>query len=75
MVKNESVTLAKVYADYAKAVGHEPLTDKEKQQAYLNAILEGKQVEPFAILSGWWKSWRDFTKDLADWMAEQHDIE
>ena len=42
-----SVSIRQVWADYAKAVGH-VLSDAEKQQAFMNAILDGKRVEPFA---------------------------
>lgn len=59
----ELITLAKVYADYAKAIGCKSLTARERQQAYLNAILEGKQVE------------LHLTKGSDDRMAEQPDAE
>ena len=50
-MSEESITLTEVYADYAKKAGHEPLTYKEKQQAFLDAVLAGKLIEPFAIFS------------------------
>jgi len=37
-----------VWAEYAKAIGRESLTVVEKQQAFFDAIVEGKRVEPFA---------------------------
>jgi hypothetical protein len=48
MVENKSTTLAEIYTEYAKVIGRESLTDVEKQQAFFNAVVEGKRVEPFA---------------------------
>ena len=45
------LTLAEIHADYAKRLGHESLTDSEKKQAFLNAVIEGKRVEPFATFT------------------------
>ena len=47
----ETTTLAEVYAEYAAQVGCETLSEAEKRQAYLNAVLDGKRVEPFASIN------------------------
>ena len=44
---DDVTTLTEVYAEYAKKVGHEPLTDEEKRQAFLDAVLAGKAIWPF----------------------------
>jgi len=43
-------TIAKVWAQYAQAIGQdvESLTDAQKKQAFLAAVLDGQRVEPFA---------------------------
>jgi hypothetical protein len=32
-------------------IGRESLTDAERKQAYLNAVIEGKRIEPFATFT------------------------
>ena len=46
----EPTTYTDVMQAYADALdrGAETLTDAEKKQAFLNAVLDGKRVEPFA---------------------------
>jgi len=53
----DSVTLEEVYQGYADALnrGVRTLTDAEKRQAFLNAVLAGRRVEPFAT----WNDWGD----------------
>lgn len=50
MMDGDGVTLEEVYQSYAGALNRDArtLTDAEKQQAFLNAVLAGQRVEPFA---------------------------
>jgi hypothetical protein len=43
----ESISITEVYKQYAREVGDEPLTDAEKKQAFMDAVLDGKNVSPF----------------------------
>ena len=44
------LSLDDIYTEYAAALGRgvDSLSDAEKKQAFLNAILAGHRVEPFA---------------------------
>lgn len=48
MEAESTIGIEQVLQDYAVTIGHDQLSDTEKQQAVLNAILDGKRVEPFA---------------------------
>jgi hypothetical protein len=47
---NETVTYTEVLQAYADAMGIlvDTLTDAQRKQAFLNAVLDGLRVEPFA---------------------------
>lgn len=42
-----------VYKQYADALGRDPqsLTDDEKKQAFMDAVMAGERIEPFATIS------------------------
>lgn len=46
------MNLSEVFEQYAARIGKDELTRAEKQQAYLNAILEGKKIESFVFIQG-----------------------
>lgn len=76
---SKSATLEEVYLDYAAALnrGVRTLTDAEKRQAFLNAVLAGQRVEPFAT----WNDWGDAilaslspgTETLNQWVQAHKD--
>ena len=45
----ETTTLEEVFIEYAAQTGKTSLSEAEKQQAFLNAVLDGKQIEPFCF--------------------------
>ena len=49
-MNSETTTLIEVYKEYAVQIGKEVdgLSEDERRQAYLNAILADRRVEPFA---------------------------
>lgn len=65
--------IQELWDEYARRLGKSPdaLTDSEKRQAFLDAILEGKRIEPFATIADAIAAEREACAKVADkW--EQH---
>lgn len=54
-------TSADIYAVYAESIGKDvdSLTDTEKRQAFLDAVLDGQRIEPFATFNDTLDAFRD----------------
>lgn len=67
-------TFAEMEAAYAESVGKDVLTDAEKRQAFLNAVLDGQRIEPFATLNDIQNAYRDIYRPaeraIEDWIRE-----